>query len=73
MLRRYRVGAVVRTEEYDFSTTGWKPTLHFLDYQRGHIDYDTESTTSEAASAWIEERLRGRASRGEAPDGTASG
>jgi len=62
-LRRYRDGAASRSEEYDFFKSAWERTTFFLDYDRGHIDYDYEEVPAAEAEALIEEKRRRKAER----------
>jgi hypothetical protein len=58
VLRRYRTGEIIHSERYNFDKPGWEPTTYFMDYRRGHIDFEYEETTAEEAQAWIQEELR---------------
>lgn len=55
VLRRYRTGEIIHSEQYNFRKPGWESTTYFMDYRRGHIDFDYEETTAEEAQEWIQE------------------
>lgn len=62
-LRKYREGGKGWSEEYDFAKPGWVRTTFFLDYDRGHIDYDYEEVPAAEAEALIEEKRSRKAER----------
>ncbi|KAL3490285.1 hypothetical protein BJX62DRAFT_238263 [Aspergillus germanicus] len=65
-LRTYRTGTGQTTahrEEYSFSKPGWVHTDFFLDYDRGHIDYDYEEVPWEDAERLIQDKLRRKLER----------
>jgi hypothetical protein len=59
-LRTYRtgMGKMSHQEEYSFSKPGWVHTNFFLDYDRGHIDFDYEEVPVEEAERLIQGKLR---------------
>jgi hypothetical protein len=57
-LRTYHMGQTCHQEEYSFSKPGWVHTTFFLDYDRGHIDYDYEEAPGEVVERLIQEKLR---------------
>ncbi|KAL3454253.1 hypothetical protein BJX65DRAFT_85801 [Aspergillus insuetus] len=64
-LRTYRTGTgqTSHHEEYSFGKPGWVHTDFFLDYDRGHIDYDYEEVPREEAERLIQEKLRRKLER----------
>jgi hypothetical protein len=59
-LRTYRtgMGKLSHQEEYNFSKPGWVHTNFFIDYDRGHIDFDYEEVPVEEAERLIQGKLR---------------
>ncbi|KAL2822461.1 hypothetical protein BJX63DRAFT_376588 [Aspergillus granulosus] len=65
-LRTYHTEQTTHHEEYNFSKAGWEHTDFFLDYDRGHIDYDYEEVPADEAERLIQEKLRRKAEREQA-------